>query len=195
MDTPNTTTSRLTLILFLVVALVITAGAALLVATRPAPVQITINPPSPTHTPGPTATPAPVMVYITGAVVNPAQLYTLPAGSRVENAIVAAGGFTDVADRERVNLAAVLRDGDQIHVPATGQSVDLPTASAPQIIFINQATIEEIDTLPGIGPELAGRIVAYRDANGAFIDLAALDAVEGVGPSLLESIGPLVSFE
>jgi competence protein ComEA len=195
MDTPNTTPSRLTVIIFFMVALGIIAGAVLLVSNRPAPVQITIQPPQPTATPGPTRTPAPITVYVTGAVTQPDQLITLAAGSRVEDAIQSAGGVVDGADLERVNLAALLRDGDQVHVPQVGQTLDLATNSAPRSIAINQATVEEIDTLPGIGPELAGRIVAYRDANGPFADLAALDAVEGVGPSVLEDIAPLVIFE
>jgi competence protein ComEA len=185
----------LTIVVFLIVALAIIAGAVLLVSSRPAAVQITINPPEPTGTPLPTGTPAPITVYVTGAVAQPDQMYMLATGSRVEDAITAAGGLTEQADRARVNLAAVLRDGDQVHVPAAGQVVELATSSAPRNIAINQATVEEIDTLPGIGPELAGRIVAYREANGPFANLDALDAVEGVGPSLLEAIGPLVTFE
>ncbi len=195
MDNTNSGTSRLTMIVFLIVALTIIAGAILLVTNRPSPVQITINPPQSTQTPLPTMTTSPLTIYVTGEVLNSAQLYTLPAGSRVEDVIQLAGGFTDTADRERVNLAALLRDGDQIHIPAIGQSVELPTVNAPLIVLINQATIEEIDTLPGIGPELASRIVEYREVNGPFADVAALDEVEGVGPSLLEAIGPLVSFE
>jgi competence protein ComEA len=186
---------RLTIIVFLILALAIVAGAILLVTNRPAPVQITINPPMPTATPGPTETPAPITVYVTGAVVNADQLVTVAAGSRVEDAVNAAGGLTEAADRERVNLAALLQDGDQVHVPEAGQQVELPTSGAPRIVAINQASVEEIDTLPGIGPELAGRIVAYREANGPFADLTALDAVEGVGPALLEQITPLVTFD
>jgi competence protein ComEA len=195
MDTTSPNAARLTVVVFLIAALAIIAGAFLLVTTRPAPVQITINPPLPTGTALPTTTPAPITVYITGAVVHADQTMTLAAGSRVEDAIDAAGGFTEAADRERVNLAAVLRDGDQVHVPERGSQVELATSSAPQIIAINRATVEEIDLLPGIGPSLAERIVAYREANGPFADLEALDAVEGVGPSLLEEIAPLVTFE
>jgi competence protein ComEA len=134
-------------------------------------------------------------VYITGAVAQPEQLLTLLPSSRVSDAIEAAGGATDSADLERVNLAGILRDGDQIHVPAFEEEVTLATPSGGGIVNVNTATAEELDTLPGIGPAVAERIIAYREANGPFADLAALDAVEGVGPALLEGIQELVVFE
>ena len=116
-------------------------------------------------------------------------------GTRSDDAIEAAGGAAESADLERVNLAGFLRDGDQIHVPAIEEEVTLATPSGGGIVNVNTATVEELDTLPGVGPALAERIIAYREANGPFADLAALDAVEGVGPALLEGIQELVVFE
>lgn len=186
---------RNTIIAFVLVALAIIAGAILLLATRPTPVQITVNPPVPTSTPGPTDTPAPITVYVTGAVATPEQMITLPAGSRVQDAIAKAGGTTDGADLERVNLAGILHDGDQVDVPLKDQPVTLATPSGGVIVHINTATLEELDTLPGVGPALAQRIINWREANGPFSSLEDLDAVEGVGPSLLEQIKDLVAFD
>ncbi|NWG15416.1 MAG: helix-hairpin-helix domain-containing protein [Chloroflexi bacterium] len=186
---------RNTIIAFLVVALAIVGGAALLLAARPAPVTITINPPAPTATPTSTATPGPITVYVTGAVLKPAALVTLPPGSRVLDAIEAAGGLADTADPDGVNLAGLLRDGDQVHVPELGQTVTLPTPGGGGVININEATLEDLMLLPGIGPALAQRILDYRAANGPFANLEALDAVSGVGPSLLEGLKDRVVFE
>lgn len=186
---------RASIIAFVIIAIAILGGGALLLASRPQPVQITINPPLPTATSAPTFTPGPITVYITGAVAQPEILLTLPAGTRIEAAIEAAGGVLENADLERVNLAAILRDGDQVHVPQRGQETILPTPGGSGIIYINTATVEELTALPGIGTGLAQRIIDYREANGFFDNLDALDAVPGIGPALLEAITPLISFE
>ncbi len=187
---------RNTIIAFIIVVIAIIGGAALLLTTRPKPVQITINPPIPTATPEPTATPKPLVIYVTGAVAEPESMVTLAAGSRVEDAIEAAGGMTDNADRERVNLAGILRDGDQIHVPEMGiVEAPLPTPSGGDVVHINSATLDELTTLPGIGPSIAQRILDYREANGPYANLDALDAVSGVGPSMLEKIADKVVFD
>jgi competence protein ComEA len=113
----------------------------------------------------------------------------------VQDALEAVGGMTDQADVEQVNLAGILRDGDQVHVPLKGQEAVLATPSGGEVVRINTATAEELDTLPGVGPSLAQRIIEYRDANGAFQNLDELDAVEGIGPSLLDEIRELVVFD
>jgi competence protein ComEA len=195
MDTIPEPAPRLTIAAFIIVTIAIIAAVVLLLATRPQPVQITLNPPLPTATPEPSATPAPVSVYVTGAVANPEQIYVLPRGSRVQDALDAAGGIVGEADMQRVNLAAILRDGDQVHVPLAGQVGGIATPNNAGIVYINSATVEELDTLPGVGPELAERIIQYREVNGPFASLDDLDAVEGIGPALLTEIAEMVSFE
>lgn len=191
-DTPYA--PRTTIIVFAVVALLIVGGGVLLLASQPAPVSITINPPQPTATAEPSATPGPITVYVTGAVNQPESMIELPDSSRAQDAITAAGGATDNADLERVNLAQILRDGDQVHVPAIGVEAALPTPGDSRVA-INTASVEELATLPGIGPALAQRIIDHREAFGPFADLAALDEVSGIGPALLDGLRDLVVFD
>jgi competence protein ComEA len=198
-----------TLIAFGVIAIAIIVGGVLLWLNQPVPVQITINPPIPTATPEPTASPTPspspeptatrepILVYVTGAVNSPETSISLPYGSRVQDAIDAAGGLAENADLERVNLVGILRDGDQVHVPRIGEGEEevIPTASGGGIVFINSATIEELMTLPNIGEATAQAILDYREANGNFASIEELDNVEGIGPATLEELAPLISFE
>lgn len=190
--------ARTTIMAFFLLALAIVGGAILLLVTRPQPVQITINPPLPTTTTEPTVTPGPITVYITGAVQQPQTTLSLPFGSRVQEAVEAAGGLLDEADRDRVNMAQILRDGDQVHVPSIS-SVEaetvLATPNSSGIVHINRATTEELATLPGVGPTLAGRIITYRDENGPFASLDDLDNVSGIGPSLLAEMEGLIAFD
>ena len=169
----------------------------MLFRSRPEPAVITIHPPLPTATDAPTATPSPILVYVTGAVQNPELTIELPFGSRVADAVDAAGGFTDSANKTLVNLAGILRDGDQVHVPSLtdNAAVELPTPSGGAKVFINRATIEELQALPGVGPALAERIVNYRDSVGQFADLPELDNVPGVGEATLEKWRDLIAFD
>lgn len=183
---------------FLVLVILIAASGAALLLSRPDPVVITIHPPEPTSTPLPTPIPAPIKVYVTGAVALPEQVYQLPYGSRVADAIEAAGGFTDEANKILVNMAAILRDGDQAHAPFAGDeaaSANLPTPPGGRRVYLNSATREELESLPGIGPETAKRIVEYRELAGGFENLNDLDNVSGIGPATLEKIADLVEFD
>ena len=195
-DTPPEPSPRVTTAAFLIIAAAIVGGILLLLATRPQPVQITIVPPIPTSTPAPTPTPAPITVYVTGAVGQPETLLTLPHDSRVQDAIQAAGGALANADLARVNAAALLYDGDQVHVPVVREpEVALATPSGGTVIHVNSATAAELETLPGVGPTMAQTIIDYRTVFGPFADMAALDAVNGIGPRLLEGLAGRVEFD
>jgi competence protein ComEA len=130
-----------------------------------------------------------LVVDVAGAVLNPG-VYSLPMNSRVIDAINAAGNVLKGADVSDINLARLLKDGEQVYVYAAsrGSSSSRSTArSAPPRntgpIAINRASAKELEALDGIGPVLAGRIIAYRNANGPFVTLEALLEVSGIGPA------------
>ncbi len=191
-------------IIFAVVVIAIVAGVYALLTYKPAPVVITINPPGPTATPLPTATPGPVKVYVTGAVSSNAAVYSLAPGSRVQDAIQAAGGARADADLTKVNLAEILRDGEEINVPVvntspTTNNTDVKvkataTATESGPVHINTADATELERLPGVGPSLAQQIIEYRTKNGPFKSMADLDKVSGVGPAKLAEWDGLIDF-
>jgi competence protein ComEA len=195
-DSPAPETSPFaTIVAFVVVVMAIVGAGIVLLATRPQPAHITVIPPVPTATATPSETPSPVTVYVTGAVAKSGAMIALPPGSRVQQAIDAAGGATSNADLQRVNLAAPVHDGDQVDVPVRGVAVTRATPSGGQVIHVNTATVEELEMLPGVGPALAQAIVEYRTFHGPFKDLDALDAVDGIGPGLLGKLEPLIAFD
>lgn len=127
-----------------------------------------------------------VMVHVAGAVKEPG-LYELPAGSRVADAVEAAGGVTKKSAADTVNLARELVDGEQITVGESEQS----SAGG---ISINNATAAELDALPGIGPVLAERIVTHRATHGPFRSIDQLSDVSGIGDSVMEQIRSQVTL-
>ena len=190
--------SRAAVVTFLVLLILIALSGALLLLSRPDSIQITINPPPPTATPAPTSTPLPIMIYVTGEVARRGTQHILPHGSRVSDAVSAAGGFTDLADKELVNLAGMLRDGDQVHVPSIeANRLDgaLPTPSGGSLVNVNRATLEELVTLPNIGSVTAQNIIDYREQAGPFSGPADLDDVPGIGSATLEKLQELISFD
>ena len=133
-----------------------------------------------------------VVVYVSGAVASPGVL-TLPASSRVIDAITAAGGATPEADLESINLARVIVDGEQIRVGVVGESPPVASEAgtpAGTCVRLATATEAELQTLPGIGPALATRIISYRATHPRLSSVEELDEVPGIGPSLIEKIRP-----
>ena len=136
-----------------------------------------------------------VVVYVSGAVASPGVL-TLPASSRVIDAITAAGGATPEADLESINLARILVDGEQIRVRVVGESPPPASSAAGSnagtgtCVRLATATETELQTLPGVGPALAQRIISYRATHPRLTSVEELDDVPGIGPSLIEKIRP-----
>jgi len=136
---------------------------------------------------------AQVVVHVAGAVVSPG-VYAVGAGARVIDAVQAAGGFAIDADPDAINLAAKVSDGQRIYVPKVGETVvaaDGSVGSGP--LNLNQATAEQLDTLPGVGPATAAAIIAYRDQHGPFASVDDLADVRGIGPAKLDALRGLVT--
>ena len=127
-----------------------------------------------------------LMVDVAGAVVNPG-VYSLPLNARVVEAIKAAGGLKKGADTSDINQARILKDGEQIYVyPAAvtgGGGVSRPAIRKNGPIMVNRATVKDFESLDGIGPVLANRIVSYRKTNGPFTAIEDLLKVPGIGQS------------
>ncbi|MEE8488792.1 MAG: ComEA family DNA-binding protein [Acidimicrobiia bacterium] len=131
---------------------------------------------------------ASIDVHVAGWVVSPGVVRVAPA-SIVADAIEAAGGFRPGALVDRINLAAPLRSGDQIVVPGPGALVE---SSEGGPLALNRASANDLEGLPGVGPVLAERIVAYREQNGPFTEVEDLLQVGGIGEAKLASIRDLV---
>lgn len=152
----------------------------------------------------------PVVVHVSGAVASEGVI-ELVAGSRVIDAVEAAGGPRRRARTDQLNLARVLRDGEQIHVPTTGAvrgpapdiagggtapGSDIGGTAAPGasgVLSLNTASVAELETLPHLGPVLAGRIVAHRDSIGGFTSVEQLLEVDGIGDKTFAALRDLVT--
>ncbi|MGH2935145.1 MAG: ComEA family DNA-binding protein [Gaiellaceae bacterium] len=136
--------------------------------------------------------PAQIVVDVAGAVARPG-LYHLATGTRIADALAAAGGATRTADITLVNLAAPLADGEQVLVPARGVGAAAAgTASPTAPLDLNTATAQQLDALPGVGPATAQKIIDYRQAHGPFRAVDELEGVPGIGPSKLAQLKGLV---
>ena len=180
------------------IVIVLLLGAALLLGARwldrsrtastpvAAPVRVRASP----------ATRPKVVVDVAGAVRRPG-LYRLPDGSRVADALRRAGGAKPKAFLQALNLAAPLVDGQQVLVPDRGAGMAAATAGTGVVgatgpVSLSVATLEQLDTLPGLGPVTAQKILDYRTAHGPFRSVEALDAVPGIGPTTIEELRELV---
>jgi competence protein ComEA len=129
-------------------------------------------------------------VQLSGGVTAPG-IYSLPEGSRVIDAIMAAGGISEGVEDCGLNLAREVRDGEQI---ALGGSCGDQGDESSEFISLNSATVEQFDSLPGIGPTLAQRIVSWREDNGGFASLEQLNEVSGIGDKLFAGISEYVTL-
>lgn len=126
-----------------------------------------------------------IVVHVTGEVRNPG-IVTLPAGSRVMDAITAAGGFISDVSAVNLNLAAHIEDGQLIYV---GQDTGL---SADTRVNLNTATLTDLEALPGVGPVMAQRILQWRTTNNRFSSVEELQEIDGIGPKLFSRLRELV---
>jgi competence protein ComEA len=135
-----------------------------------------------------------IVVHVAGEVRDPG-VYQLPAGSRVTDAVERAGGASASAAPDAINLAAKLADGQQVILPAEvkvaaaagGGSAAVATAEDGPI-SLGSATVEQLDTIEGIGPVTAGDIIAYRDEHGGLSSIDELDQISGIGPATMEAL-------
>ncbi len=141
---------------------------------------------------------AEVVVHVSGAVHEPG-VVTLPSGSRVADAISSAGGARADGETDRLNLARVLADGEQVHVPVEGEEAVAPTeptqsgVDAEGVVDLNQATQEQLESLPGIGPAKASAIVEHRESNGPFQAPGDIRAVPGIGEATFQQLAERIT--
>ncbi|MFH1833631.1 MAG: ComEA family DNA-binding protein [bacterium] len=145
-----------------------------------------------------------IYVQVAGAVRRPG-VYQVAPHARVFEVVLEAGGFTDDADQQGIALASRVTDGCRVYVPRVGESVPDMAASPGQpsggdpgpvtgTVSLNSATLEQLDSLPGVGPATAREIIAYREAQGPFTSVDQLTDVPGIGPAKLEKLRPLVGL-
>jgi competence protein ComEA len=157
-----------------------------------------------------TAAPGPeLVVHVTGAVLRPG-VYTMSPGDRVADAVAAAGGALGCAASDAVNLARIIADGERIYIPTLeeleaglsgdaeggpewGAGASAGAVSAAGVVDINRATVAELETLPGVGPATAQKIVDDREANGPFAAPEDLMRVPGIGAKKFEAMRDQVS--
>ena len=172
------------------------------------PAEIHIQPAQPTATPMPTSTPEPIRVFINGEVNRPG-VYNLAHDAIIQDVLYEAGGFTGDAYQDIVNLAQPLSDGMQVHVPALPEaSSEVPLISTPPVmtkpevngagtatglINLNTATMSQLESLPGVGPSTAQKILDYREDNGMFGSIEEVMEVSGIGPAKFESMAPFIT--
>lgn len=136
-----------------------------------------------------------VVVQVVGQVRRPG-LVTLPLGSRVADAVAAAGGLVRGGSSGGLNLARVLADGEQVVVSPDAVAAPGPASTeggaSPVVVDLNSATASDLDTLPGVGPVMAGRILDWRTAHGRFTSVDQLREVSGIGARTFERLKPHV---
>jgi len=143
-----------------------------------------------------------ITVYVCGSVKTPSNV-TLPKESRVEDAVRLAGGPTDQADLNGINMAQKLSDEDMVYVPQKGEIIETgtsnsgraPVRAAKGKLNVNRASISELDALPGVGPAIAQRIIEYRNSNGGFKSIEELNNVSGIGDEKYKEMKDLITVD
>lgn len=143
-----------------------------------------------------------ITVYVCGSV-NKVTNVTLPKDSRVEDAIKLAGGVTEEAELNGINMAQKLSDEDMVYVPKKGETIETgssntyvtPSPAKKGKLNINRATLEQLDTLPGVGPSIAQKIIDYRISSGGFKSIEELNNVSGIGEEKYKDIKNLITIE
>jgi competence protein ComEA len=185
-------------ILFFGLVMAVLAAVLLFQALKPSPQPIMLSTSTPNPSPGATSTPRPLRVYVSGAVQEP-DVYALPPESIAKDAVMAAGGPASDADLDRINLASPVADGQHVYVPRLGeetlpvQTSDLPASGSK--VNINTADAATLETLPGIGPTLAQRILDFRQASGPFERIEDVMEVSGIGPGIFDQIRDLIATD
>ena len=184
-------------LLLLGVVVLVLVAVILIQVLRPSPQPMRLSTSIPLPTQVATPTPHTLRVYVSGAVHHP-DVYTLAQDSIVKDAIEAAGGPTEEADLERINLALPVTDGQQVHVPRQGE--DNPPVQPPSRqpttggkVNINTADLAALESLPGIGPSLAQRIIDHRQTQGPFERIEDVMEVSGIGDATFEGIQDLIT--
>lgn len=142
--------------------------------------------------------PATIIVFVTGAVVSPG-IYVLPKEARFYEAIEEAGGLLPDAESKNLPMARIIEDEETIYIPTVGEEVEIDTSNplntSTNKININKATVSDLETLNGIGPALAERIITYRNSNGPFKDISEIKNVSGIGDKKYEAIKDSISVK
>ncbi len=133
-----------------------------------------------------------IAVYISGAVKKPG-VYELDSNSRINDAVIAAGGFRKKADKNSLNLAAYISDGEHIHISAKS-SKESESDTEDSAVNINKASKEELMTLPGIGESKANLIIRYRDENNGFDNIEELMNISGIKEGVFSRISELITI-
>ncbi len=186
-------------ILFFALVVIILVAVLLFQALKPPSQPIILSTATPDALPEATPTPRPLRVYVSGAVQQP-DVYVLPPDSILKDAVMAAGGPASDADLDRINLASPVTDGQHVYVPRLGEEnlpVEPPSSLpvSPGKVNINTADAASLESLPGIGPTLAQRILDYRQASGPFERIEDVMEVSGIGPGIFEQIRDLIATE
>lgn len=147
----------------------------------------------------PSTTLTELVVHVAGAVAHPG-VYRVAPGSRVIDAVDQAGGLAGDAQPDAVNLAAPIADGERVYVPRVGEAVPVASSVVSEVsnaprgpVNLNDAGVDELDQLPGVGPATAAAIIAHREQHGPFASVDDLADVRGIGPAKLEALRGLVT--